>query len=106
VQTLQTRLSVWGAKLTVDGNSGPLTLAAVKALQTRAEADRRRDRRPADLGCAQQESRRDISGADRAGGGQGSVQAQRQAPAAASAQPNIPGLPTWRLRQPDRPGVH
>jgi peptidoglycan hydrolase-like protein with peptidoglycan-binding domain/GH25 family lysozyme M1 (1,4-beta-N-acetylmuramidase) len=34
VQTLQTRLNVWGAKLTVDGNFGADTLAAVKAFQT------------------------------------------------------------------------
>jgi peptidoglycan hydrolase-like protein with peptidoglycan-binding domain len=34
VKTLQTRLNVWGAKLTVDGDFGPLTLAAVKAFQT------------------------------------------------------------------------
>ena len=33
VQTLQTRLNVWGAKLTVDGNFGAATLAAVKAFQ-------------------------------------------------------------------------
>ena len=33
VQTLQTRLNVWGAKLTVDGNFGASTLAAVKAFQ-------------------------------------------------------------------------
>jgi GH25 family lysozyme M1 (1,4-beta-N-acetylmuramidase) len=34
VQTLQTRLNVWGATLTVDGDFGALTLAAVKAFQT------------------------------------------------------------------------
>jgi len=34
VKTLQTRLNVWGANLTVDGDFGSLTLAAVKAFQT------------------------------------------------------------------------
>jgi peptidoglycan hydrolase-like protein with peptidoglycan-binding domain/GH25 family lysozyme M1 (1,4-beta-N-acetylmuramidase) len=34
VQTLQTRLNVWGANLTVDGDFGALTLAAVKTFQT------------------------------------------------------------------------
>ena len=34
VTTLQTRLNVWGAKLTVDGDFGAATLAAVKAFQT------------------------------------------------------------------------
>ncbi len=34
VVTLQTRLNVWGAKLTVDGDFGADTLAAVKAFQT------------------------------------------------------------------------
>jgi|HubBroStandDraft_1064217.scaffolds.fasta_scaffold06809_3 GH25 family lysozyme M1 (1,4-beta-N-acetylmuramidase) len=34
VQTLQTRLNVWGANLTVDGDFGALTLTAVKAFQT------------------------------------------------------------------------
>ena len=33
VQTLQTRLNVWGAKLTVDGDFGTATLAAVKTFQ-------------------------------------------------------------------------
>ena len=34
VEKLQARLNVWGANLTVDGDFGPLTLAAVKAFQT------------------------------------------------------------------------
>jgi peptidoglycan hydrolase-like protein with peptidoglycan-binding domain len=34
VRTLQTRLNVWGAHLTVDGDFGPGTLAGVKAFQT------------------------------------------------------------------------
>jgi peptidoglycan hydrolase-like protein with peptidoglycan-binding domain len=34
VKTLQTRLNVWGATLTVDGDFGAATLAAVKAFQT------------------------------------------------------------------------
>jgi peptidoglycan hydrolase-like protein with peptidoglycan-binding domain len=34
VKTLQTRLNVWGAHLTVDGNFGASTLTAVKAFQT------------------------------------------------------------------------
>ena len=34
VTTLQTRLNVWGATLTVDGDFGAATLAAVKAFQT------------------------------------------------------------------------
>ncbi len=34
VKTLQTRLNAWGATLAVDGDFGPLTLAAVKAFQT------------------------------------------------------------------------
>ncbi len=34
VMTLQTRLNSWGATLAVDGDFGPLTLAAVKAFQT------------------------------------------------------------------------
>ncbi len=34
VKTLQTRLNTWGATLAVDGDFGPLTLAAVKAFQT------------------------------------------------------------------------
>ena len=33
VETLQTRLNVWGATLAVDGDFGPVTLAAVKAFQ-------------------------------------------------------------------------
>ncbi len=33
MRTLQTRLNIWAAKLTVDGSFGPLTLAAVKAFQ-------------------------------------------------------------------------
>ena len=35
VRTLQTRLNVWGAHLTVDGDFGAGTLAAVKAFQAR-----------------------------------------------------------------------
>jgi GH25 family lysozyme M1 (1,4-beta-N-acetylmuramidase) len=35
VKTLQTRLNVWGANLTVDGDFGSLTLAAVRAFQTK-----------------------------------------------------------------------
>lgn len=35
VKYLQTRLNVWGAKLTVDSDFGALTLAAVKAFQTK-----------------------------------------------------------------------
>jgi len=37
VTYLQTRLNVWGAKLTVDGDFGPSTLAAVKAFQATAK---------------------------------------------------------------------
>ena len=35
VKTLQTRLNLWGAKLAVDGDFGPATLAAVEAFQGR-----------------------------------------------------------------------